>query len=1056
MKISSPSFVGLLSFGFLTPIFCFAPLAPTVAAVPFVAVDPAKGQQTSIVLQQDPASSQGFEWTELMEPRLPANTPEAGLRDAILFLREGIQRMTGQTLEIRSDRDVSRGIVLMLMQNAPKSLRDDPLVKKGLGDDGADPYNNREAYCLRSESDRLLVVANTVDGLIAAVPALLESVGYEVLGMGPNWIHVPKDRKRLVFDIETAGRPRFYLRRLVPTSGQYYGVGTVQTGPKLRLSHPWDESVGDSYTRWAIAIRDRGRSMDSFPGHALYRYHRNMVEHMLRTGSTEGFLTAGTHLGLDKNRPAAAESNTSHLWINSDAEGQPGHKRVFLCDGKQWKEQRLNGMAVNLDITSRFAREMVLDAMKQRAEKHFAEHPKEIFIFGTEAEDGAGYANIGKWMQPENNNWYPDYLARIGRAWPKPYVLHNYRGIQQPQEHWDPTMPADQVFAFNNWLLSEFDRWLDSRPQVEQVTVTGKSKKDLVRCSLYSYAYHDVPPHINLDPRIRVMIAGYPKHRGLGIWKNWASKQDVAAAFQKMLPREPSGEYRIISIAYYADHTLNGIPARWSAAPENILKDLKTTYDSGVRALSYETDFNFGKYGLAYFLMSKALWNVNLTADELHAIRNRWLQRAYGSGWQEMKAYYDFLLIENFQANAPAAWAKAVRLIDAADAKIDPVNEPDAQRRLDDLKQYWYFYYLIDTAAMASKSAEMIEFLWKGQMSYMTAMHMATRRTFPEGSRRLYELLPEDLLKEPAHYSKEETANWWTKIRDHWPAIEVNEFKNFTLADGRPAREIDLNDLVRVSDFQKLTMGRPFLFNSAQTDPTPFLTIAKAGETIGFQFCWPAREKQLRFYGPKDVPYSIDYWNKTKREWESVLDVTATTAPSHRVTATYNSQPRHVAEVRHKASRSGTYRIEVGRGGFLAQLSSLSYDVAKNAFTTRPPHTYFTRAKGLTQDPVYIYIPKGTHSLDLEVWDSYNRKQVQLYLGVSEKGPRLSREVDISERGTHRISLKPEETGQLARISGNGFAFPLLYSVPGYWAKCPAELLVPRAIAEADRLTIAE
>lgn len=1056
MLISGPSFFGLFRFDFLVPIFCFTLLSSTVAAVPFVAVDPAEGQQTSIVLHHDSASSQGFDWTELTKPRLPANTPEAGLRDAVLFLQEGILRMTGRTLEIRSDRDVSRGMVLMLAQNAPQAVRDDPFVQTALRDDGSDPYNNREAYCLRSERDRLLIVANTVDGLIAAVPALLESVGYEVLGMGPNWIHVPQDRKRLVFDIETADRPSFYLRRLVPTSGQYYGVGTVHTGPKLQLSHPRDESVGESYTRWAIAIRDRGRSMDSFPGHALYQYHRKMVEHMLRTGSTDGFLTAGTHLGLDKNRPAAVESNTSHLWINTDPEGQPGHKRVFLSDGKQWKEQRLVGMAVNLDITSEVAREMVLDAMKQRAEKHFEEHPDDIFIFGTEAEDGAGYANIGEWLRPENRNWYPDYLAKVGRDWPQSYVLHNYRGIQQPEEHWDPAMPANQVFAFNNWLLSEFDRWLDSRPQVEQITATGKPKKDLVRCSLYSYAYHDVPPHINLDPRIRVMIAGYPKHRGLGNWKNFASKQDVAAAFQKMLPREPSGEYRIISIAYYADHTLNGIPARWSAAPESLLKDLKTTYDSGVRALTYESDFNFGKYGLAYYLMSKALWNVNLTADELHAIRDRWLQRAYGSAWQEMKAYYDFLLIENFPANAPAAWAKAVRLIDAADAKIDPANEPDAQRRLDDLKQYWYFYYLIDTGAMEAKSPEMIKFLWKGQMSYMTAMHMVTRRTFPEGSRRLYDLLPAELLKEPAHYTFEETARWWKKILDHWPAIEVDEFKDFTLANGHPAREIDLNDLIRVADYQNLTTGRPFLFNSAQADPTPFLTVAKVDETIGFQFSWPARENQLRFYGPKDVPYSIDYWNAEKREWDSVLDVTATTASSHLVTETYNNQTRHAIEVRHKASRSGTYRIEVGRGGFLAQLSSLAYDIKKNGFATRPPHTYFTQAQGLTQDPVYIYIPKGTRSLDLEVWDSYNRKQVQLYQGLSDKRLTLSREVDISKRGTHRIPLKPEETGQLARISGNGFAFPLLYSVPSYWAKCPAELLIPRAIAEADKLQIIE
>jgi hypothetical protein len=44
----------------------------------------------------------------------------------------------------------------------------------------------------------------------------------------------------------------------------------------------------------------------------------------------------------------------------------------------------------------------------------------------------------------------------------------------------------------------------------------------------------------------------------------------------------------------------------------------------------------------------------------------------------------------------------------------------------------------------------------------------------------------------------------------------------------------------------------------------------------------------------------------------------------------------------------------------------------------------------------------------------------------------------------------------VAQIAGNGFSFPLLYSVPQVWAKCPAELMVPRAVAAADGLQIAD
>lgn len=116
--------------------------------------------------------------------------------------------------------------------------------------------------------------------------------------------------------------------------------------------------------------------------------------------------------------------------------------------------------------------------------------------------------------------------------------------------------------------------------------------------------------------------------------------------------------------------------------------------------------------------------------------------------------------------------------------------------------------------------------------------------------------------------------------------------------------------------------------------------------------------------------------------------------------------------------------------------------------------TFDCNAIGLTHRPVYIYIPKGTKALDLEVWDSHGRKIVTLYKSVTPDRKTESRKVDVSERRTHRIPLEPDETGTIASITSNGFNFPYLYSVPQLWAKSSGQLLVPRAIAEADELTI--
>jgi hypothetical protein len=1004
------------------------------------------------VLPFDPETKRGFDWQQITQPRVAVNSPEFRVRQGVHFLQEAVQRMTDVALNVKSGSDFSRGIVLMRLADAPGEIRDNPAIQKALANDGSDAYNHREAFYLHSERDRLLIVANTIDGWLAAIPTLLETVGYEVLGMGPNWTHVPREyRQRLVLDVDLSSRPSYYLRQLSPTSGQSYGVGTISERAKLPLVDPADEYVEQSYARWAIGIRNVGRSMPHFPGHAMQAYHRAIVEHMLRTGSKQGFLTANTTLGPDADRPAADESRQHHLWLNTDPVGSPGHTKVYTCDGKEWRERKLIEIGMSTDFSVPAVRQIVLDEMKKKAERHFAEQPDEWFVFGTEPEDGAGLSRIGEWSA--NPQWYVDYVRDEKLAWPQKFTLHGYRGIDQPVERWDADFTADHVFGFNNWLLREYDKWLDALPADQRVTATGQSKKDLTRCSLYSYAYHDVPPHINLDPRIRVMIAGYPKHRGLKEWKLFPRQHDVAAAFKLALPREPSGEYRIISLSYYSDHSLDGIPANWSASPARIVEDLRSTYDAGIRALTYETDFNFGKYGLAYYLMSKVLWNAQLSAEQLDQIRDRWLQRAFGSGWRELKSYYDLMLIDNLPVNAPAAWAKAIRLIDAADRLVDPSQEPEAQRRIDDLKQYWYYYYLLDANKAGRDSPELLEFTWKGQMSYMNAMHMVLNRGFVE--RAVRNVAPEAVRQGPAHFTPEETARWWSTVLKHWPTVDVTTFADSSLADGTPGRDVDLNDLVRVTNFAHVTTGNPFLFNSAQEPPTTFLNVAQAGEPIGFVYAWPSKPTELRFYGPKDVPYGVEWWDRQQRRWTPVVDVTLTTVASQLVTDAKDGRERHVARVELAAPHAGTYRIEVGRGGFLATLAGLGYDVRQQAFDTRQSFTYAGRPRGLTQDAAYIYIPKGTKSLDLEVYDAYNRKSVHFTSGVGPKGIAKWREVDISRRGTHRVAIEPSETGQLAKVTGNGFAFPLLYSVPSYWSKSPAELVVPRAIAQADGLSIA-
>lgn len=936
--------------------------------------------------------------------------------EAVRYLREGIRRMTGKELPVVRRADKSHGIVLTLLSEAPPEIQEDPEIRRALAVAESDLYNANEAFFIRTEPERALIVANRPEGLNHAVAELLESVGYEVLGMGPNWTHVPDFHdKPLTFSLQASGRPGFYIRQLGLSSGQGHGIGTLFQIP---LADPADEPVEVSYNRWSIGTRIIGSSMPAFPGHSMQNYHSAVAEKRKELGADEGFLQA------------------------------PGTE-IFFADSKYQVKENGQERSVKLDLSVPFVREIILEDFKKRSEAHFeakkSDPIEKLFIFGTDSEDGVQPIQFTRHPQ-----WYPEYLEKEGVAFGQPYKLHGFKGLDQPREAWDPESFSDIVFGFNNWLLREYDKWVDSLPPERRLAPDGSSKKDLVRASLYSYNTHDVPPQFNLDPRIRVSIAGFPKHRGRGKWKAFATHIDMAQAFRILLPREPSGDYQIPSQSYHWDFDTSEI--RGSRLAGTVHDRIRSIHDAGFRSLHMESDLNFGKMGLEYYLYAKMLWNPGLTVEELESLRERWLRRAYGGGWQQMKEYYDFMAPENFPVNAPNSWAKAIRLIDAAEKHIDPRREPDARRRLDDLKQFWYYYYLRESGQATADSNPLREFIWKGQMSYMTAMHMVTRRYF--NTFRAKEIAGEGLANGPAHYTPEETAAWWGKILDFWKVTPVTNFKDAVLAGGKRGGDVDANDLVAVAEFQADPRDVPFFYQSASQDNAEFFTVAvRPEQAIGFRLVWPYKTDDVD-YGQKDVSYGISRWDSKKQQWQELVDETMTDVTSH-LESDKEGKPLQVAEARFVAPESGTYRIHLGYGGNLAHLFPLG---AEETDAKKPGYgfTFFGKRPALSQGPVYLYIPKGIRSLDLEVWGPQNRRTLLLHTGLPTTGLTQTRSVDVGRSGTHVIPLEPGEDGSIAILQSNGFYFPFLYSLPSLWAMSPSQLLVPRSIAASDGLTILE
>jgi len=1005
-----------------------------------VATSPEAGFKLPTIVLPDALAS-GTDLGGKVASKSPAH-PNKPVAEAVRYLQEAVRRMTGKELPVTVSNDLSRGIVLTLLREAPDDIKKDPKVIRALRQEEKDVYNAVEAFYVCSGPGRILLVANTPDGLRHAVVELLDSVGYEVLGMGPNWTHVPDyTTKPLSFDLEIAGRPGLYNRKLWATSGQDRGIGTL-----LEVFDPSDETVKESYLRWRIGRRIASGSIPEAGGHAMQRYHRAVSEKMRGDNTTDGFLASKTFLGKNAERPAATADVTDALWINVDGPGTPEEGKVFYSNGEKWAEQDPKEYRAGLDVTLPWVREIVLEDLKVRARAHFEKNTDATLVFGADPEDGTGYANFVKTRK--NPNWYPEYLKQEGIPLGKPYKLNGMNGLKQPFELWDPSAPSDTVFGFANWLGREYNKWIDSLPEHERVTATGKDKKQLLTIGLLSYNYYDVPPNFNLDPRIRVQISAFPKHRGSGKWANFATGNDMAEAFSVLLPQQPLDVGWYLSAANFGDQEPASIQ-KGSPLPEAIQQKVAEAYRLGFRGIGAEMDFNFGRLGMAYYLYSKMLWNPQLSADELTKTRDRWLQRAYGEGWQEMRSYYELMSPARF-INGPNTWAKAIRFIAAADAKVDPTKEPAVQSRLDDLKQYWYFYYLLDVGETKPASPAFKEFVWKGQMSYMTAMHMVVRRFFD--TKKVATAIGEEFRQGRAHYTSEETNIWWQKVLDHWQVTPVSEFQQAMLADGMRGSSVDLNDLVPVAEFESDLSNEPFIY-SRNSDMNFWTFATEPGQEIGFKLFWPwvPENRTLR---DMVVSYGMSRWNSQKNEWEPVVDETMTSIHSRAVPGP-GGKDYQLVEARYSVAMPGTYRISLGAGSYASQLTSLDYDLPSETYTgENRGFTFSDNFTGHTQNPVFVYVPKGTKSVDLEVWDSNGKKEVTFYSGLPSSGLIKERTVDIGKSGTHVIELKPGEDGSLISISGGGFYFPFLYSIPQLWSKSPASLLVPRGIANADGLTI--
>jgi hypothetical protein len=1005
------------------------------------------------------------------------------LEESVGYVVEAIERMMRVSPPLSNNTDV-KGIVVAIGERAVRAVipRGNPAVSAYLSDPNVGPFERRSRFVVASFVDRVVVAANAVQGASAGIVEMLEFVGYEVLGMGPSWTDVP-DRRRsgLRFNLDRYGEPSLLFRLFGATSsGSAPGVATL-TDLIFDPVAP-DETVTASYRRWLVGTRTAGSSLPPFQGHALPKFGPRITERIRASVLAgvpvlEGFL-GEVQAGLPQNLPDP-RTNRQVVYVSTDSDpaslAAPPvvFTPIYVTEPAPahwaWETSGANGVAAEIDVSVSWVRDLIFQDFQAEAAVHFNDpyNEAEPFVYGIDPDDGLGLLRLNNAHDP---NWYVGEMLALNAPPFGPYHLHNHFGIDQQQEKWEQQNPSDTAFGLANWLLWKYDAHIGN-----QLTSGGLAKRDLVRCELQCYGTHDVPPTFNIDSRLQISVhEAYTQNRGLGRWRELRTPTDSARAFKVMAPKIVLSHYTIPSQAGAGEPLTALIPPRFSSTD---LDDLLRWYGpatlSNFKGSQSESDFNFGQYGPFYYLGAKLLWNQNLAKVDLEQLRDHWIERAFGQGaLAAMRAYFTRRSPQEMTHPGPREWGTCARFIDEA-IKQTPAGTQELER-LWDFAQYWYAYALVDVLTNGLTQTQkddalnqLRKFMWKGQMAYTVAMYPIAKRFFADDN---VAVITAGIAQrsDAAHYTPEERKVWWRWTLLHWSAPTVHDFTSGRLSNGSPIRSEDLNDLVssqRFAGHPVTPYNRGFVYNGNSDRPfrrpLRFVCAGQRGQTIGAKIYWRSNSSIA-------PTYKVERWVRKQSPWKQQRwDV-----PIHRASGTQlNPIPTPAGEERYEClvtypvAVDGTYRFTIYSDTSNVWVTQMSYDVENDTVGAIQPlcFTDVTQSETQATSSMYMYIPKGTHSLDFDYWaDDTNWWRFRIYRSFPPSPATLALDWTISAtntpaissnpRGTHSIPLPIGTDGTVMQLEANGFAIPLFHSIPMLWAMTPDQLLVPAKVAKADRL----
>lgn len=210
--------------------------------------------------------------------------------------------------------------------------------------------------------------------------------------------------------------------------------------------------------------------------------------------------------------------------------------------------------------------------------------------------------------------------------------------------------------------------------------VREKFPKKMV--GLYAYNWHSEPPDFALEPNVYVLLTA-------GFIRGKYSYDELLEMWPKVCKN--MGYYEYFS-TWYWDHDY--IPGGRAASPKYLKKQIALYARQNGTSISAESGNNWGVHGPGYYLASKLMWNSQTSVRE---ILDDFYLKAFGPAAAEMQKYYELVSPDSGELMGVSLLARAFQHVAAADAAAR--FKPAVSVRLNDLKMYLHAVVLAQRIA---------------------------------------------------------------------------------------------------------------------------------------------------------------------------------------------------------------------------------------------------------------------------------------------------------------------------------------------------------------------